>query len=222
MGEGSDDRCDAAGGGHARRHPQPSSGFSEKTLQLFLDLGVRHLLQQSELKPLQHLLTLGEKPGHHCPNLLLRFRAKLDVNLVLKILPHRPEIRFQKAQRVLDLGLDFFFDLGFDLDPGNLSPIVPPEKIILSVCPKVSRSSKHFFAPLPAGIVSLFDFPDKSSDLPLCLFFSRVESAADRRQFLLIRFQHIQRTLQTRSQSARYNLRRLRDRTQFSTAFFTL
>ena len=178
MGEGGDNRGNPAGGGHTRRHPQPSSGFSEKTLQLFLDFGVRHLLQQGELKPLQHLLALGEKSRHHRPNLFLRFRAKLDVHLVLEILPHRPKVRFQQAQRMLDLGLHFFFDLGFDLILEIFLPSGTGENHLEGL-PEGKSFLQDLFTSLPACIVRLFDLPDKSSNLAFGLCFSRVEGAAD-------------------------------------------
>src|SRR5271165_1683497 len=122
---------------------------------------------------------------------------------------------------MFDLVLDFFLDLSFDMVLEILLP-TPTRENHLEGLPKRKSFLQHFFAPLAATIVSLLDLPDKSAHLPLRLLLPRLEYGANRRQFLLIRLQYIQRALESRPQSSGHNLRGLCNRTQLSTAFLAL
>ena len=67
---------------------------------------------------------------------------------------------------MLDLALDFLFDFGFDF---ILEVFFPsrPGKDHLEGLPEGKSFFQHLFPTFPAGVVSLFDLPDESANLPL-------------------------------------------------------
>ena len=92
VGEGGDHRGDPAGRHHAARYSQPTSCFSEQASQLFLYLRIRHLLDQGELEPLEHLLTLCKKSGNHRANLHFDNRLTHTASLATRLYASRSEL----------------------------------------------------------------------------------------------------------------------------------